>query len=280
MIARHNLRADKRLGQHFLLDPAILKKIVSLAPDLSQGTVLEIGPGPGGLTRALLDGGAHRLLAVERDPRCVAALRDLEHAEDGRLEVIEGDALHWQGLADLEQVTIVANLPYNVATPLLLQWFDHLDAIRVMVLMFQKEVGDRLLAEPGTKAYGRLSVMTRWLCEVRRGFDLPPGAFSPPPKVSSSVVVMVPRPGGPPARDRALMSRLTAAAFGQRRKMLRSSLKSLTAAPLQLLTMAGVDPDLRAERLDLAAFLRLLEAAKATPHNAANVSGESAPRID
>ncbi|MEO1019715.1 MAG: 16S rRNA (adenine(1518)-N(6)/adenine(1519)-N(6))-dimethyltransferase RsmA, partial [Pseudomonadota bacterium] len=263
VIAAYGLRAEKRLGQHFLLDPAILKKIVALAPEIAAGTVLEIGPGPGGLTRALLAGGAERIIAIERDKRCVLALRSLEAWAAGRLQIVEADAVQWDGLKDLEEVTIVANLPYNIATPLLMRWFDHLDVIRSMVLMFQKEVGDRLVAEPGTKAYGRLSVMSQWLCDVRRGFDLPPGAFVPPPQVTSSIVLMKPKTTIASAPARQLMAQLTSAAFGQRRKMLRSSLKSFTEAPLALLDQAGIDPNLRAERLDLDAFLRLHAAARA-----------------
>ncbi len=280
VIERHGLRADKRLGQHFILDPAILARIVALASDLQSGPVVEIGPGPGGLTRALLDAGAQELIAVERDPRCVEALRDLEIWAQGRLRVVEADALDWDGLGRLRDVTIVANLPYNIATPLLLGWFGHLEAIRAMVLMFQKEVGDRLRASPNSKAYGRLSVMTQWLCRVRRGFELPPGAFSPPPKVSSTVIGLEPQDRLPSAADRQLMAKLTQAAFGQRRKMIKSALRSFTPEPLPLLQRAGIEPTARAEQLDLGAFVRLLEAAQDLPPDPASRSGENAPRID
>ena len=193
-------RADKRLGQHFLFDPSILRRIAAAAGDLAGRTVIEVGPGPGGLTRALLATGAARVVAVERDPRFVAHLRGLEAEAAGRLLVIEADALAvdptaWAGDGS---VRIVANLPYNIATPLLFGWFDRLDRIATMVLMFQKEVAARLAASPGSADYGRLAVMAQLLCRVERLFDLPPAAFTPPPKVSSSVVRLTPRPDQPP----------------------------------------------------------------------------------
>jgi 16S rRNA (adenine1518-N6/adenine1519-N6)-dimethyltransferase len=225
--------------------------------------VLEVGPGPGGLTRALLDAGPARLVAVERDPRLVRHLRELEAAAPGRLEVLEADALELDPctLADgrRQRVRIVANLPYNVATPLLFGWFERLACVELMVLMFQKEVALRLTAVPGTADYGRLAVMAQLLCRVERVFDLPPAAFTPPPKVSSSVVRLTPRPGQPSAVLRATLADLTRAAFGQRRKMLRSSLRSFTHDPLSLLAGAGIEPTRRAEELDVGQFHRLAE---------------------
>jgi 16S rRNA (adenine1518-N6/adenine1519-N6)-dimethyltransferase len=258
-LRERGLWADKRFGQHFLLDPSILRRIAAAAGDLEGFTVLEVGPGPGGLTRALLDAGAARLVAVERDPRFVQHLRELEAHAGGRLELVEGDALDFDpcGIARTGPVRIVANLPYNVATPLVFLWFAHLHCIERMVLMFQKEVGLRLVATPGSADYGRLAVMAQLLCRVERLFDLPPAAFTPPPKVSSSVVRLTPRADQPSPELRAALSAVTQAAFGQRRKMLRSSLKALGGDPLALLAAAGVEPTRRAEELDVATFAAL-----------------------
>jgi 16S rRNA (adenine1518-N6/adenine1519-N6)-dimethyltransferase len=252
-------RADKRLGQHFLFDPSILRRIAAAPGDLTGRTVIEVGPGPGGLTRALLATGAARVVAVERDPRFVAHLRRLQAESAGRLLVVEADALTvdptaWGGDGS---VRIVANLPYNVATPLLFGWFDRLDRIATMVLMFQKEVAARLAASPGSADYGRLAVMAQLLCRVERLFDLPPAAFTPPPKVSSSVVRLTPRPDRPADPLRARLAEVTRAAFGQRRKMLRSSLRSLGGGPAHLLAEAGIDGTRRAEELSIAEFLAL-----------------------
>ena len=221
--------------------------------------MIEVGPGPGGLTRALLATGAARVVAVERDPRFVARLRGLETEAAGRLLVVEADALTVDPTAWAadEPVRIVANLPYNIATPLLFGWFDRLDRIATMVLMFQKEVAARLAASPGSADYGRLAVMAQLLCRVERLFDLPPAAFTPPPKVSSSVVRLTPRPDRPPDILRARLAEVTRAAFGQRRKMLRSSLRSLGGDPADLLAEAGIDGTRRAEELSIAEFLAL-----------------------
>ncbi len=228
VIARHGLAARKGLGQHFLLDLNLTGRIARAAGDLTHGTVIEIGPGPGGLTRALLDHGATRIIAVERDARCLPALAEIAAAYPGRLEVIHGDALevpvHELGAAPRR---ICANLPYNVATPLLLGWLAHATAFATMILMFQKEVADRLLARPGTAAYGRPSVAAQWRAESRRLFDIDRRAFTPPPKVASTVVELVPRAAPLAPADPQLLEKVTAAAFGQRRKMLRSSLKVL-----------------------------------------------------
>ena len=195
VIERFGLRADRRLGQHFLLDPNLLNRIAAAAGDLRGRTVVEVGPGPGGLTRALLDAGAARVIAIERDPRCIAALQELALAADGRLALIEADALTLD-LAGLGAgpVSVVANLPYNVGTPLLLRWLGELPLIERMTLMFQREVGLRLGAPPGGRAYGRLSVLVQWLCEVRVLMHLPARAFTPPPQVASSLIQLIPRP--------------------------------------------------------------------------------------
>ena len=223
--------------------------------------MLEIGPGPGGLTRALLAAGVERLVAVERDPRLVPQLRELEARAAGRLEVLEADALELDpcAIAPGRRVRIVANLPYNVATPLLIGWLGRLACVELMVLMFQKEVALRLAAAPGTADYGRLAVMAQLLCRVERLFDLPPAAFTPPPKVSSSVVRLSPLPEQPPAELRATLALLTRAAFGQRRKMLRSSLRAFAPDPLPLLAEAGIEPTRRAEELAVGQFRRLAE---------------------
>jgi 16S rRNA (adenine1518-N6/adenine1519-N6)-dimethyltransferase len=257
VIERFQLRADKRLGQHFLLDPQLLARIVRTAGELRGRTVLEIGPGPGGLTRALLAAGAGRVIAIERDPRCVAALTELA-AAPGRLEVIEADALRFDvARLGAGHLVAVANLPYNIATPLLLLWLDRIELFEAMVLMFQREVAERLAAAPGTAVYGRLSVIVQWLCEVRIALHLPSRAFVPPPQVSSSVVQLMTRPRPLAPADKRLLERVLAAAFGQRRKMLRASLKSLTADPIALLEAAGVPPTARAEEIDVAGFCSL-----------------------
>ncbi|WP_176787876.1 16S rRNA (adenine(1518)-N(6)/adenine(1519)-N(6))-dimethyltransferase RsmA [Roseospirillum parvum] len=263
VIARHGLDARKALGQHFLLDANLTDRIARAAGDLGQGTVIEIGPGPGGLTRSLLAAGARRLVAVERDPRCRPVVEELAAAYAGRAEVrlIEADALT-VSLAELGPPPrrVVANLPYNVGTPLLVGWLSQASQLATMVLMFQREVAERLTAEPGGKTYGRLSVLTHWLCHAEALFDVNPRAFTPPPKVWSRVVRLTPRPELPPAEDIAAMARLTQAAFGQRRKMLKSSLKSLAPGGdgEALCRAAGLDPTARAETLGVADFTALL----------------------
>ncbi len=266
VIAAHGLNARKRLGQHFLLDLNLTAKIARAAGPLSEVTVLEVGPGPGGLTRALLSEGAKRVIAVERDPRCIEALKPLVAACPGRLEVLEADALTLEettlpGL--IPPVRIVANLPYNISTALLVKWlatekwppwYDN------MTLMFQKEVAERLQAHPGTRTYGRLSVLAQWRCQVHSLFDIPARAFTPPPKVDSSLVHLTPRAQDQPSALAAAMMRVTAAAFGQRRKMLRSSLRRLGPDSAALLEAAGLDPTQRAEQIDIAGYERLARA--------------------
>ncbi len=253
-IARHGLDARKALGQHFLLDPAVCARIAALAGALDGRHVLEVGPGPGGLTRALLDTPAARVVAVELDRRAVAALAELEAAHPGRLQVIEADALRIDPAALLPAPRrIIANLPYNVASPLLVGWLRGAAAIEGMTLMFQQEVAERICAAPDTPAYGRLAVLAQWRCRCELLLRLPPGAFSPPPKVWSAVVGFTPHADDPGAALFAAMERTTAAAFGQRRKMLRGALKSLGDAPA-LLETAGIDGARRAETLTVAEF--------------------------
>ncbi|TAL36289.1 MAG: 16S rRNA (adenine(1518)-N(6)/adenine(1519)-N(6))-dimethyltransferase RsmA [Alphaproteobacteria bacterium] len=260
VIETHGLMAKRSLGQNFLLDLNVTAKIARAAGDLKGVNVIEVGPGPGGLTRALLDMEAASIHAIERDDRCVAALQDVVAVANGRLVLHADDALK----ADYEALcpaprAIVANLPYNIATPLLIGWLKSLPLFKSFTLMFQKEVADRLAAEPRSKDYGRLSVITQWLCDVERKFDLPPQAFTPPPKVTSSVVHITPKVRTDDL-DIALMERVTAAAFGQRRKMLRQSLKSLGADTEKLLAAAGIEGTKRAEEIDVPGFVRLAKA--------------------
>ncbi len=267
VIARYRLGARRGLGQHFLMDMNLTDRIARAAAPLADTTVIEVGPGPGALTRSLLAHGARRVVAIERDERCVAALQDLIAACPGRLLVIEGDALKI-GAARLcaehgggRPCKIVANLPYNIATALLLNWLAELASISEMTLMLQKEVALRIVAGPGSKTYGRLSVIIQWLCQARRLFDLPPRAFVPPPKVTSSLVQLTPRPQPLAAARREDLERVTAAAFGQRRKMLRTSLKSLDLDAGALIAAAGVDGTARAEALSVEDFCALARAA-------------------
>lgn len=256
-IARHGLNARKALGQHFLLDPAICARIAALAGDLAGRHVLEVGPGPGGLTRALLETAAASVLAVELDARAVIALQELVAAYPARLRVMEADAL---GLDPAEALPaprrIIANLPYNVASPLLVRWLRGAAALEGMTLMFQLEVAERITAAPATSAYGRLAVLAQWRCRCDLLLRLPPGAFSPPPKVWSAVVGFTPHAEDPPPALFATMEKLTAAAFGQRRKMLRGALKTLGNAEA-LLDEAGIAGDRRGETLTVAEFDRL-----------------------
>ena len=264
VIAAHDLGARKALGQNFLLDLNITRRIARAAGPLDGVTVLEIGPGPGGLTRALLEEGAARVIAVERDSRCIAALAEIAEAALGRLEVVEGDALQLDIdalFARAGRMRVVANLPYNVATPLLLGWLDHLPAFDRFVLMFQREVADRLAAAPGSKTYGRLSVAAQWRCDVRPLFNLPARAFVPAPKVDSTVVELTPLAVPRSPADPDGLERIVAAAFGQRRKMLRASLRSVLDDPETVLTACGIDPQARAETLSVEEFCAIARAA-------------------
>ena len=257
-IAAHGLDARKRLGQHFLLDLNLTRRIARAGAPLSPGTVVEVGPGPGGLTRALLLEGATNVVAVEVDTRAITALQELQEAARGCLKVIEGDALDMD-LAALGPPPrrIVANLPYNVSTALLVRWLHAADDLADMVLMFQKEVVDRLVAVPRTKDYGRLSVLAQHVCKVQRLFDVAPTAFVPPPRVTSSVARLTPRPSNERLVDLRPLERVTAAAFGQRRKMLRGALAGLFADPVAILTGLGLSPTARAEELAVSEFVKL-----------------------
>ena len=264
VIRRHGLAAKKSLGQNFLLDLNLTARIARAAGPLEQVTVVEVGPGPGGLTRALLAQGARRVIAVERDERAVAALAEVAAHYPGRLDVIAGDALKFEPAPELngEPARVVANLPYNIATPLLIRWLSAepwppwYDSL---VLMFQREVAERIVAQPGSKTYGRLSVLTAWRAESRILFDIAPSAFVPPPKVTSSLVQLVPR-RAPLTCDRRMLERVTEAAFGQRRKMLRQSLRSLGADPAVLLAEAGIEATERAEQISVEGFVALARA--------------------
>ena len=263
IIARHGLGARRSLGQHFLLDLNLTHRIAQSAGQLTNMTVIEIGPGPGGLTRSLLAASAGRIVAVEQDSRCVLALQDLKMTFPKTLEVIEADALNFRPdsiVGPDEKCIIVANLPYNIATRLLINWLRDLANIKSMTLMFQKEVAERIAASPGTSSYGRLSVVSQWLCDTKCLFDIPPQAFVPPPKVTSTLIQLIPKSAPVMPVAFATLEAVTRAAFGQRRKMLRSSLKSLTAEPKKLLAIAGIQSDRRAETLTVAEFCILAQA--------------------
>lgn len=258
------LTAKKSLGQHFILDLNLTRRIARAAGPLAGSTVVEVGPGPGGLTRALLLEGAERVIAVERDERCRPALEAIGRRYPGRLEVEFADALKvdWRALAARAggKAVVAANLPYNVATLLLTGWLETEPWppwFQLMVLMFQKEVAERVVAAPATKAYGRLAVLAQWRTRARLLFALKPQAFTPPPAVASAVVAFVPVPWPQPDCSVRTLARVTAAAFGQRRKMLRQSLKPLVADPEALLAAAGLSPTLRAEALSVRDFARL-----------------------
>jgi 16S rRNA (adenine1518-N6/adenine1519-N6)-dimethyltransferase len=261
IIARYEIIAEKRLGQNFLLDLNLTHRIARAAGQLEHHTVVEIGPGPGGLTRALLGAGALRVIAIERDPRCLAALAELAAAYPGRLELLAGDARELDPAAlSLPPRKIVANLPYNIATKLLAGWLDRSGEYESLTLMFQREVAERLVSRPRSKTYGRLSVLVQWVADARIVFDVPARAFVPPPNVTSSVVNIVPRAEPLAPADKRALERVTAAAFGQRRKMLRASLKSLGIGVEPLLVRAGILPTARAEELSVGEFCALARA--------------------
>ena len=259
----HGLLARKSFGQHFLLDLNITRKIARLAGPLEGRAVIEVGPGPGGLTRALIEAGAS-VIAVEKDSRFLPLLDELAALADGRLTLVEADALqvdeaellgrHAPGLP----AQVISNLPYNVGAPLLVKWLQQASRFESLTLMFQKEVAERIAARPGAGAYGRLGVLSQAVCEVAIVMNLPARAFTPPPKVESAVVQLRPRPDGPRPELLATLERVTQAAFGQRRKMLRSSLRSLGGEAL--CRAAGIDPDFRAEVVPITGFLDLARA--------------------
>ncbi|WP_102109734.1 16S rRNA (adenine(1518)-N(6)/adenine(1519)-N(6))-dimethyltransferase RsmA [Oceaniglobus roseus] len=261
VIAAHGLAAKKSLGQNFLLDLNLTEKIARQAGDLSGSDVLEVGPGPGGLTRGLLAQGARRVLAVEKDPRCLPALAEIAAAAEGRLEVVQGDALEIDAAARLTApVRIVANLPYNVGTELLVRWLTPQSwppFWESLTLMFQREVAERIVAQPGGKAYGRLALLSQWRTTPRIVMSLPPEAFTPPPKVHSAVVHFTRLDAPRFPADAKVLQRVVAAAFNQRRKMLRSSLKGVDPEIERHLANAGIAPTERAEQVSLEAFCAL-----------------------
>ncbi|RDV01841.1 16S rRNA (adenine(1518)-N(6)/adenine(1519)-N(6))-dimethyltransferase RsmA [Undibacter mobilis] len=263
VIRKHELRPKKSLGQNFLHDLNLTARIARAAEPLESVTVIEVGPGPGGLTRALLSLGARRVVAIERDERAIGALQEISDHYPGRLEIVSGDALEadYNALIGPERCRIVANLPYNVGTALLIQWltaepwppfYDR------MVLMFQREVAERIVARVGDDAYGRLAVLAGWRTDAKILFDVAPSAFVPPPSITSSVVRLEPRDTPIPCDANALQ-RVTEAAFGQRRKMLRQSLKSLAVDTAALLGAAGIEPTARAEEIDVPGFVALAQ---------------------
>lgn len=261
VIETHDLVAKRNLGQNFLLDLNLTAKIARQAGDLSGCDVLEVGPGPGGLTRGLLLEGARRVLAVEKDARCLPALAQIADAYPGRLSVINGDALEVDVLAHLvPPIRVVANLPYNIGTELLVRWLTpklwppFWDSL---TLMFQKEVAERIVAKPRTEHYGRLALLAQWRCDARIMMVLPPEAFTPAPKVHSAVVHLTRLPGPRFEADEAILTRLTAMAFNQRRKMLRSSLKAMGPGIEDQLRSAGLAPTARAEEISLEGFCAL-----------------------
>jgi 16S rRNA (adenine1518-N6/adenine1519-N6)-dimethyltransferase len=263
VIARNGLRARKALGQNFLLDLNLIARIARAAGDLTGVTVVEVGPGPGGLTRALLAAGAKKVVAIERDARCIKALAEVAEHYPGRLTVVEGDALETDASSLVSGPSaIVSNLPYNVATPLLIGWLraePWPPWYRSMTLMFQREVAERIVSLGRSKAYGRLSVLANWRTETRILFDIDPRAFVPAPKVVSSLVHFLPRLQ-PLTCNIETLEKVTAAAFGQRRKMLRQSLKTLGTDPAALLEKAGIEGTRRAEEIDIAGFVALARA--------------------
>ena len=261
VIAAHGIVAKKGLGQNFLLDLNLTARIARAAGDLTACDVLEVGPGPGGLTRGLLAEGARHVLAIEKDPRCLPALAEIATAYPGRLTIVAGDALEVDALAHLTPpIRICANLPYNIGTELLVRWLTPPDwppFWTSLTLMFQREVAERIVAAPGTKAYGRLAILAQWRCEARIVLDLPPQAFTPPPKVSSAVVHLTALPTPRHPADPATLGRVVAAAFNQRRKMLRAALRGLSPEIERHLIAAGISPTDRAEQVGLAAFCAL-----------------------
>lgn len=265
VVERHGLMAQKSLGQNFLFDLNLTSRIARAAGPLEGETVVEIGPGPGGLTRALLANGAGRVIAVERDRRCLPALAEIAAHYPGRLEVIDGDALAVDLSTHLggSPARIIANLPYNIGTPLLVGWLSQEpwpSWWNSLTLMFQREVAERIVATPEQRAdYGRLAVLANWRCETKILFDVPRSAFVPPPKITSSVVQLVPRLRPEPCEQR-LLERVTLAAFGQRRKMLRQSLKAVTPDPQPMIEAAGLSPTARAEEVPVSGFVHLANA--------------------
>ena len=264
VIAAHDLRAKKSLGQNFLLDLNLTARIARVSGPLDGANVLEVGPGPGGLTRGLLAEGAGRVLAVEKDSRCLPALAEIAAAYPGRLEVVNADALEIDAATHFGGPwRVVANLPYNVGTELLVRWLTPPawpPSWQSLTLMFQREVAERIVAAPGSKAYGRLAVLAQWRCEARIALTLPPEAFSPPPKVSSAVVHLTALPAPRFEADARVLERVVAKGFGQRRKMLRAALKGLVPDLEDRLRASGIEPTQRAEEIGLREWCALARA--------------------
>ncbi|MFL2769878.1 MAG: 16S rRNA (adenine(1518)-N(6)/adenine(1519)-N(6))-dimethyltransferase RsmA [Rhodospirillaceae bacterium] len=267
IIQKYGLTARKGLGQHFIHDLNLTARIAHTAGDINNGTVIEVGPGPGGLTRALLQTGAH-VIAIEKDGRCIDALSEIMEVFPGQLEIIQEDALKIDtcSLGNMPR-RVISNLPYNIGTELVLRWLDRPDAFTSLTVMVQKEVAARLAAEPGSRTYGRLSVFAGWRWRIKLAFDVNPQAFTPPPSVDSTVVHMTPLNDPIAMVDANLLAQVTAAAFGQRRKMLRSSLKSIGDASA-LCTTAGLDPTWRAEQVPVSGFCALARALEQTNEHA------------
>jgi len=262
IIKKYGLDAKKSLGQNFILDKNFTDKIVRAAGDLSQVTVLEVGPGPGSLTRSILDAGAKKLVAIEKDPRCLEALKELQEFYGERLQTLDADAL----IADEEKIfagenkiKIIANLPYNIGTVLLFKWLRISPKISSMHLMLQKEVVERIVAKKGDNHYGRLAVMVNFLCETKMLFTVNPSVFIPQPKVKSAIVQIIPREKPLADLEFSKLEKVVAAAFNQRRKMIRSSLKSIFENPEEILNSCGIKPDLRAEDLTIEEFCKITE---------------------
>ena len=277
IVTRYGLDPRRSMGQHFIFDATVTEHIAEAAGNLKDAMVYEVGPGPGGLTRALLETGLRKLVAIENDSRCAAALEELGRSYPGHLRVVLANAIDVDENRYMPQGShIVANLPYNIATLLLLKWLRMVGRFSSMTLMFQKEVAERLVAEPSTKDYGRLSVMTQWACETTMLFDVAPDVFIPPPKVTSTLVSLIPRaePMAPARRDR--LEKVVASGFGQRRKMLRTALKTLGVDTGELLKMSDIDPEKRAEELDVAQFCTLARSFHALSGGRAHTSAGAA----
>jgi len=255
-LKKHSILTKKSFGQHFIFDLGLTTKIARCAGDLSDCIVLEIGPGPGALTRSILALGAKKVIAVEKDARMLPILKEIKNAVGNQLEIIHADALEIVEEEFGDKIKVIANLPYNISTELLFKWLDKINLFQSLTLMFQKEVARRIAAKPNTKDYGRISVIAQWLAEIRAEFDVPPGAFVPPPKITSTVLNITPYPKPLyPAKMENLKT--VAKAFNQRRKILRGSLKQITPEPEKLLEMAGINPGLRPESLTIQDFCKL-----------------------
>jgi len=265
IIKKYDLLAKKSLGQNFILDKNFTDKIVRAAGDLSQSLVLEVGPGPGSLTRSILDAGAKKLVSIEMDPRCINALQELKNFYGDQFKIVEGDALKIDEPKLLTtyhsplttNFKIIANLPYNIGTLLIFKWLKNADKISSMHLMLQKEVVERIVAKPGDNHYGRLAVMVNFLCETKMLFTVNRNVFTPPPKVTSAIVEIIPRAKPLAEADFNKLEKVVAAAFSQRRKMVKAGLRSIFKNPEEILAEVGIDPNLRAEKLTIEQFCKL-----------------------